>query len=81
MCGHVIFEFKRVGQDFNGVPTPLEVFRLTGGICPACKRHLELLKPEEYRSYIVIRPRTVVSTKQIQAPIILAQLEVKTART
>jgi hypothetical protein len=81
MCGHVIFEFKRVGQDFNGVPTPLEVFRLTGGICPACKRHLELPKPEEYRSYIVIRPRILISSRQIQAPIISTPLEAKTTKT
>jgi hypothetical protein len=61
-CGHVIYEFKKVGQDFSGVPTPLEVIRITGGICPACKRHLELPSSGDYRSYIVLKshvPREV----------------------
>ncbi|MCC6011010.1 MAG: hypothetical protein LM556_01255 [Desulfurococcaceae archaeon] len=62
-CGHVIYEFKKVGQDFTGVPTPLEVIRITGGICPACKRHLELPSPEEYRSYIILKPHVSRSTK------------------
>jgi len=62
-CGYVIYEFKRVGQDYTGVPTPLEIIRLTGGVCPACKRHLENPKPEDYRSYIIVRPRIYVGAK------------------
>ncbi len=62
-CGYIIYEFKRVGQDYTGVPTPLEIIRLTGGVCPACKRHLEYLRPEDYRSYVIIKPHIHVGVK------------------
>jgi len=62
-CGHVIYEFKRVGQDYTGVPTPHEIIRLTGGVCPACKRPLEAPNPEDYRSYIIVKPRVFTATR------------------
>ncbi len=42
-CGYVLWEFKHVGQDCYGLPTPTEVMNVYGGICPRCKR--ELRKP------------------------------------
>jgi len=62
-CGFIIYEFKKVGQDFSGVPTPLEVIRITGGICPSCKKHLELPGVEDYKTYIILRPHITTSTK------------------
>ncbi len=43
-CGTVLWEFKHVGQDYYGLPTPTEVMNVYGGICPNCKR--ELRKPD-----------------------------------
>lgn len=39
-CGYVLWEFKHVGQDCYGLPTPTEVMNVYGGICPNCKREL-----------------------------------------
>jgi hypothetical protein len=41
-CGFVLWEFKEVGQDYYGIPTPEEVIRVYGGICPRCKHDLTL---------------------------------------
>ncbi|MEM1629063.1 MAG: hypothetical protein QXP02_05560 [Desulfurococcaceae archaeon] len=54
-CGHILFEFKKVGQDYNGIPTPEEVYRTCGGICPRCKNSLEIPR-KEYAKVILIRP-------------------------
>ncbi len=50
-CGELLWEFKHVGQDCYGLPTPTEVMNVYGGICPRCKR--ELHKPS--RGDIVVR--------------------------
>jgi len=39
-CGAILWEFKHVGQDYYGLPTPTEVINVYGGICPNCKREL-----------------------------------------
>ncbi|WP_276814991.1 hypothetical protein [Desulfurococcus amylolyticus] len=54
-CGFILFEFTRVGQDYYGVPTPEEVYRIYGGICPRCKSMLEVPLPGEIKSRIIIR--------------------------
>ncbi|ADI32324.1 hypothetical protein [Staphylothermus hellenicus] len=41
-CGYVLWEFKEVGQDYYGIPTPEEVIRVYGGICPKCKHDLSI---------------------------------------
>ena len=35
-CGHRLFVFQKVGQDFYGVRTPSEVKLQFGGKCPRC---------------------------------------------
>ncbi len=50
-CGYVLWDFRRVGQDYYGVPTPEEVIRVVG-VCPRCKKELKLPTMDE----IVIRP-------------------------
>ncbi|MEM4487841.1 MAG: hypothetical protein QXK88_03435 [Desulfurococcaceae archaeon] len=40
-CGQVLYEFKGVGQSYIGVPTPIEVVKLIGYICPSCKKTLD----------------------------------------
>jgi len=40
-CGHVLYVFRSVGQDYYGVPTPTELFARLGMICPKCGRRLE----------------------------------------
>jgi DNA-directed RNA polymerase subunit RPC12/RpoP len=52
-CGETIFEFKYVGQDYYGIPTPKEIYNLYGGICPHCHKELRLPSLED----IEIRPR------------------------
>ncbi len=52
-CGYIIWEFREVGQDYYGIPTPSEIMLVTGGICPRCKHELSM--PEI--SNIKIRPR------------------------
>lgn len=42
-CGFVLWEFKHVGQDCYGLPSPSEIITFYGGICPKCKK--ELSKP------------------------------------
>jgi len=51
-CGYVLWSFERVGQDYYGVPTPEEVIRVHGGICPRCKKDLVFNGIED----IVIEP-------------------------
>ncbi|MGC9011794.1 hypothetical protein [Thermogladius sp.] len=52
-CGEVIFEFKYVGQDYYGIPTPQEVYNLYGGVCPHCHNELRIPTVKD----ITIRPR------------------------
>jgi rubredoxin len=53
-CGYVLYEFKGVGQSYIGAPSPLEVIKLVGHICPSCKRVLELPR-NSFKDYIMIR--------------------------
>ncbi|MEM0368566.1 MAG: hypothetical protein QW816_06455 [Desulfurococcaceae archaeon] len=57
-CGHVLYEFKGVGQSYIGAPSPLEVIKLVGHICPSCKRILELPRGN-FKDYILIRTRDI----------------------
>ncbi|MEM4655196.1 MAG: hypothetical protein QXL34_06910 [Thermosphaera sp.] len=41
-CGYILSVFYEVGQDYYGVPTPEEVYRIHGGICPRCKHDLTM---------------------------------------
>jgi ribosomal protein S27AE len=41
-CGYILSVFYEVGQDYYGVPTPEEVYRIHGGICPKCKHDLSM---------------------------------------
>ncbi|MEM0377902.1 MAG: hypothetical protein QXP68_02645 [Thermosphaera sp.] len=41
-CGYILSIFYEVGQDYYGVPTPEEVYRIHGGICPRCKHDLAM---------------------------------------
>lgn len=41
-CGYILWEFREVGQDYYGIPTPEEVIRVYGGICPKCKHDLSI---------------------------------------
>ncbi|MEZ0394358.1 MAG: hypothetical protein ABWK00_04880 [Desulfurococcaceae archaeon] len=66
-CGATIYEFKKVGQDCYGIPSPEEVYRLYGGICPYCKSTLTLPTLSEIRINVLSHkfvmltgPRTVV---------------------
>ena len=40
VCGYVLYVVRRVGQDSYGVPTPSEVIRMYGGVCPRCGHRL-----------------------------------------
>jgi len=53
-CGHVLWVFNKVGQDYLGVPTPDEIRRIYG-VCPVCKS--EFVKPSIERIDIrVVKP-------------------------
>lgn len=54
-CGYVLYEFKGVGQNYVGVPTPLEVIKLVGYVCPNCKRVLEVPR-SNFKEFIVVKP-------------------------
>jgi len=41
-CGHVLFEFLRVGQDSYGLPTPSELIAKIGDSCPKCGSRLRV---------------------------------------
>ncbi|MEM1878073.1 MAG: hypothetical protein QW669_04310, partial [Desulfurococcaceae archaeon] len=38
-CGEVLWLFRKVGQDYYGIPTPDEIIR-SRGVCPRCKNIL-----------------------------------------
>lgn len=57
-CGHVLYEFREVGQSYIGVPTPLEVIKLVGHICPSCKRVLEV-PGLNFKEYVFIKRHVV----------------------
>lgn len=76
VCGHILYEFRGVGQSFMGVPTPDEVVKIVGYVCPSCKRVLEV--PSRYhKDYIIIRNGDLVTeqlnSKLIKQPIRLAE--------
>ena len=54
-CGYVLLEFTRAGQDYTGIPTPEDIIRLTGGICPRCKKLISVPSPAEIWNSISIR--------------------------
>ncbi|WP_440059883.1 hypothetical protein ACSU1N_01595 [Thermogladius sp. 4427co] len=73
-CGTVLFEFRFVGQDYYGIPSPQEVYNLYGGICPNCHNELKLpgikdiiIQPKvrEPRLQYVLKP--VIQPSGIQA--------------
>lgn len=40
-CGHILWNFERVGQDYFGVPAPEDIIRIYG-VCPRCKCDLTI---------------------------------------
>lgn len=40
-CGHILYKFEKVGQDFYGVRTPSEIKSIYGGKCPKCGHELQ----------------------------------------
>lgn len=74
-CGNVLFEFRGVGQSYMGVPTPEEVVKLVGHICPSCKRELEI-PSRHYKDYILIRsavPMFNIATRSLKPSLRLAE--------
>ncbi|GEM_PF-426267 len=59
-CGFVLWEFREVGQDYYGVPTPEEVIRVYGGICPRCKSDLRMPSLNDI-SIKIMRTRLTIS--------------------
>ncbi len=41
-CGAFLHVFKKVGQDFYGIPSPSEVISWFGGSCPVCGKELRV---------------------------------------
>jgi len=65
-CGAVLYEFKRVGQDYIGVPTPREVAFMYHFTCPVCKSQLNWdTSNPDWREHIVVKPaRDATERKQ-----------------
>lgn len=61
-CGLVLWEFKEVGQDYYGLPTPEEIIRVYGGICPRCKADLTIPSMND----ISIRLRREISYSRVE---------------
>lgn len=40
-CGITLWLFKKVGQDYYGIPSPEEITRIYG-ICPNCKKEIAI---------------------------------------
>ncbi len=71
-CGYVLWEFKRVGQDCYGLPTPSEVIAFYGGICPNCKR--ELSKPTLNDIHVRLKGEQIsINIPQVQESLIGVQ--------
>ncbi|MEM4717679.1 MAG: hypothetical protein QXE81_02830 [Desulfurococcaceae archaeon] len=67
ICGHILYEFKGVGQNYIGVLTPEEVIKLVGYICPSCKKVLETPR-KHFRDYIYIKPVISPLPESLTAP-------------
>jgi len=51
-CGHVIYVFRHVGQDYFGIPTPSELVNRVTMVCPRCGRVLTTrVRLEDVRVY------------------------------
>mgnify|MGYP001772557779 CR=1 FL=1 len=48
-CGHILYKFERVGQDFYGVRTPSELKLMFANKCPKCGHELEIPKVEDIK--------------------------------
>lgn len=46
-CGYVFHYLEKVGQDYVGIPSVLEVLGKYGYICPKCKSKLSLPSNED----------------------------------
>lgn len=66
-CGYILYEFKGVGQSYIGIPTPSEVIKLVGYVCPHCKRVLETPKGS-FKEYVVVKPTTLRITNRVLKP-------------
>lgn len=72
-CGEILWIFKRVGQDYYGIPTPDEIIR-SRGVCPRCKNVLTPPRLEDIvisKAEIELKPiiagKTIVEEAQQEA--------------
>lgn len=61
-CGRVLYEFKEVGQSYIGVPTPHEVVKLVGYVCPSCKKVLEA-PGVNFKQFVVVKTFSSINYK------------------
>lgn len=67
-CGHVLYEFRGVGQNYIGIPTPDEIIKLVGYVCPSCKRILEP-PSRNFKEYVIIRSSVETRIPTLVKPI------------
>lgn len=48
-CGEILWIFRKVGQDYYGIPTPDEIIR-SRGVCPRCK---SVLSPPRFEDVVI----------------------------
>jgi len=60
-CGHVLWVFTKVGQDYLGVPSPDELRRIYG-VCPRCKRDITTPRFED----VLIKP--IIGLEHLETP-------------
>lgn len=64
-CGYVFHYLERVGQDFIGVPSVLEILSKYGYMCPKCKSRLSRPSQEDIviTSYETARRRGMLPVR------------------
>lgn len=69
-CGFVIYEFDKVGSSI-GLLSPLEVAKLHGYVCPACKSQLKVPMPGvNFREFVHIHVRIPERAIAMKSPLI-----------
>lgn len=62
-CGHILWSFERVGQDYFGVPAPEDIIRVYG-VCPKCKHDLSIPKFEDIVIELRAKPLIEILSEQ-----------------